>query len=71
MPKYDNSRKTWQYSNEFKVKAVHLSLTTGIQVQEVANMLDIHAFTIAERKNRARKAYGWERVAPLNKLNGG
>ena len=42
MPKYTQPRKTWQYSNEFKVKAVQLSLIEGIQVQEVANTLDIH-----------------------------
>ena len=33
MPKYNQPRKTWQYSNEFKAKAVQLSLIEGIQVQ--------------------------------------
>lgn len=37
MPKYNNPRKTWQYSSEFKVKALQLSLISGIQVQYVAN----------------------------------
>jgi transposase-like protein len=53
MPKYTQPRKTWQYSKEFKVKAVQLSLIEGIQVQEVANTLDIHPFMLS----RWRKEY--------------
>ncbi len=53
MPKYNNPRKTWHYTNEFKVKAVQLSLIAGIQVQEVANALDIHPFMLS----RWRKEY--------------
>jgi hypothetical protein len=36
MPKYNQPRKTWQYSNEFKVKAVQLSLLCNVQVKDVA-----------------------------------
>ena len=36
MPKYNNPRKTWRYSDEFKIKAVEMNLQEGIQVQEVA-----------------------------------
>jgi transposase len=53
MPKYTQPRKTLQYSNEFKVKAVQLSLIEGVQVQEVANTLDIHPFMLS----RWRKEY--------------
>ena len=53
MPKYTKPRKTWQYSNEFKVKAVQLSLIEGIQVKEVAVTLDIHPFMLS----RWRKEY--------------
>jgi len=53
MPRYNNPRKTWHYSNEFKVKAVQLSLIEGIQVQEVASALDIHPFMLS----RWRKEY--------------
>ena len=53
MPKYTQPRKTWQYSNEFKVKAVQLSLIEGIQIQEVANTLDIHPLMLS----RWRKEY--------------
>ncbi|WP_444910967.1 transposase [Microbulbifer sp. TRSA005] len=47
IPKYNKPRKTWQYSNEFKVKAVMLSLIEGIQVKEVAETLDIHSFMLS------------------------
>lgn len=53
MPRYNNPRKTWHYTNEFKAKAVQLSLIEGIQVQEVANALDIHPFMLS----RWRKEY--------------
>ena len=32
MPKYTQPGKTWQYSNEVKVKAVQLSLIDGILI---------------------------------------
>jgi transposase len=53
MPRYNNPRKTWQYSDEFKAKAVQLSLLDGIQVQTVAETLDIHPFMLS----RWRKEY--------------
>jgi len=53
MPKYNNPRRTWQYTNEFKAKAVQLSLLEGVQVQEVAKTLDIHPMILS----RWRKEY--------------
>lgn len=53
MPRYNQPRKTWQYSNDFKVKAVKLSYQEGIQVQQVAEGLDIHPFMLS----RWRKEY--------------
>jgi transposase len=47
MLRYNNPRRTWQYTNEFKVKAVQLSLIEGIQVKSVAETLDIHHFAVA------------------------
>lgn len=44
MPKSNQPRRTWRYPEEFKVKAVRLSLMHGIQVQEVARVLDIGLF---------------------------
>lgn len=53
MPRYTQPRRTWHYLNEFKVKAVQLSLLEGVQVQEVAATLDIHPFMLS----RWRKEY--------------
>jgi transposase len=53
MPKYTKPRKTWHYLNEFKVKAVLLSLLDNVQVKEVAETLDIHPFMLS----RWRKEY--------------
>jgi len=53
MPRFTKHRKTKQYSNEFKTKAVQLSLMDGVQVQEVAQTLDIHPFMLS----RWRKEY--------------
>lgn len=46
-------KKTWRYSEEFKVKAVQMSEQEGIQVQQVATGLGIHPFMLS----RWRKAY--------------
>jgi len=53
MPRYTQPRRTWHYLNEFKVKAVQLSLLEGVQVKEVAETLDIHPFMLS----RWRKEY--------------
>lgn len=53
MPKYNHPRKTWQYTKDFKVKAVKLSFQEGIQVKQVAEGLDIHPFMLS----RWRKEY--------------
>jgi transposase len=53
MPRYNHPRKTWQYTKDFKVKAVKLSYQDGIQVQQVAEGLDIHPMMLS----RWRKEY--------------
>lgn len=53
MARYNQPRRTWRYSNEFKAKAVQLSLLEGVQVQDVAKTLDIHPFMLS----RWRKEY--------------
>jgi transposase len=53
MPKYNQPRKTWQYTKDFKIKAVKLSHQDGIQVKQVAAGLDIHPFMLS----RWRKEY--------------
>ena len=53
MPRAKNPRRTNKYSQEFKSKAVQLSLLKGIEVQDVARTLDIHPFMLS----RWRKEY--------------
>lgn len=53
MARYTQPRKSWQYTNDFKVKAVKLSYQEGIQVKQVAEGLDIHPFMLS----RWRKEY--------------
>lgn len=53
MPRYTQPRKTWQYSNEFKAKAVQLSHLEEVQVKDIAEALDIHPFMLS----RWRKEY--------------
>ena len=60
MPRYQQNKKTHRYSNEFKTKAVQLSLMDGIQVQAVAKTLDIHPFMLS----RWRKEYREGKIVP-------
>lgn len=53
MPKYNNPRKTWRYPDDFKSKAVQLTLLRDIRVKEVARTLDLHPFMLS----RWRKEY--------------
>ena len=53
MPRYNQPRKTWFYSKDFKVKAVKLSYQEDIKVNQVATALDIHPFMLS----RWRKEY--------------
>ena len=60
MPRYTKPRKTWQYSADFKVKAVELSYQEGIQIQQVVAGLDIHPFMLS----RWRKEYREGKIKP-------
>ena len=53
MARYQKPRKTWQYTNEFKAKAVELTHLDDIKVKDVAATLDIHPFMLS----RWRKEY--------------
>ena len=55
MPKVNNPRRTWKYENEFKVKAVQLSLEEGVQVKDVAQFLDIHPFLLSRWRREYRE----------------
>ena len=60
MPRYKQHKKTHRYSNEFKSKAVQLSLIDGVEVQAVARTLDIHPFMLS----RWRKEYREGKIVP-------
>lgn len=47
MPRYKNPRKTWFYSNEFKIRAVKLSFHPDNRVKDVAEGLGIHPMMLS------------------------
>ena len=47
-------KKVRQYSLEFKLKAVKLSQLKGIEVQAVADALEIHPFMLSRWRKEAR-----------------
>ena len=53
MARYNQPRKTWRYTNEFKAKAVELTYLEDIKIKDVAETLDIHPFMLS----RWRKEY--------------
>ena len=53
MPKYNNPRRTWVYSKEFKLKAVKLTLSPDNKVKDIAEGLGIHPMMLS----RWRKEY--------------
>ncbi len=55
MPRYNNPRKTWQYTNEFKVKAVQLTYLENVQVKQIAETLDIHPFMLSRWRKKYRE----------------
>jgi len=55
MPKYIKHKKTYKYSNEFKVKAVQLSHLDGVQVKDIAEALDIHPFMLSRWRKEFRE----------------
>jgi len=71
MPRYTQPRRTWHYLNEFKVKAVQLSLLEGVQVQEVAKTLDIHPFMLSRWRKEYREgklvADKRKKIIPMSK----
>ena len=47
-------RKVQRYSLEFKLKAVKLSQLKGVEVQAVAEALEIHPFMLSRWRKEAR-----------------
>ena len=57
-------KKVHRYSDEFKTTAVKLSQLSGVQVQNVAEALDIHPFMLS----RWRKEYREGRIVSGKKV---
>lgn len=55
MPKYIKHKKTYKYSNEFKVKVVQLSNLDRVQVKDIAEALDIHPFMLSRWRKEFRE----------------
>ena len=55
MAKIVGPKKVQRYSVEFKLKAVKLSQLEGVQVQDVADALDIHPFMLSKWRKQARE----------------
>ena len=55
MPRAHRAKKTRRYSDEFKSTAVELSLAEGVQVQTVAEALDIHPFMLSRWRRDYRE----------------
>jgi transposase len=70
MPKYNNPRKTWQYSMKFKVRAVKVRFSPDIQVKQVAEGLGIHPFMLSRWRKEIREGLiqgdGKKRVGMTN-----
>ena len=54
MPRRVGPVKVRQYSLEFKLKAVKLSQLPGVEVQAVADALEIHPFMLSRWRKEAR-----------------
>ncbi len=55
MARTKSPRKVQRYTAEFKLKAVQLSKLEGVQVQDVAQALDIHPFMLSRWRKEARE----------------
>ena len=58
MARIKGPRKIHRYTAEFKLKAVKLSELKGVQVQDVAEALDIHPFMLSRWRKEARVVFG-------------
>jgi len=55
MPAYKSGKKTKQYTTEFKVTAVRLSLRDGATVKRVAESLGIHPYMLSKWRKDYRE----------------
>lgn len=66
MARIKGPRKVNRYTAEFKLEAVKLSQIKGVQVQDVADALDIHPFMLSRWRKEVREGRirGRAAVAP-------
>lgn len=55
MGKATRARRTNRYSAQFKLSAVRLSKLPGVQVNQVAEALDIHPFMLSKWRKEVRE----------------
>ena len=55
MARMKGPKKVRQYTAEFKLKAVKLSQIDGVQVQDVADALEIHPFMLSKWRKEVRQ----------------
>lgn len=55
MPKYNNPRRTWVYSNDFKHKAVKLTLQSDTKVKDIAEGLGINPMMLSRWRSEYRQ----------------
>ena len=55
MAKTQRPRRVQRYSGQFKLTAVRLSETPGVQVKDVADALDVHPFMLSKWRREARE----------------
>ena len=55
MVKYNNPRRTWVYSNEFKHQAVKLTLQADTKVKDIAEGLGIHPMMLSRWRSEYRQ----------------
>lgn len=55
MPRTTQPRKTWEYSKEFKIKAVKLTLLYDYKVKDVAESLGIHRCMLSRWRKEFRE----------------
>jgi transposase-like protein len=70
MARIKGPRKVHRYSAEFKLKAVKLSQIEGVQVQDVADALDIHPFMLSRWRKEAREGRLKARVRVWARIGG-
>ncbi len=68
MARIKGPRKAQRYTAEFKLKAVKLSDLKGVQVQDVADALDIHPFMLSRWRKEVREGRLRVRVAVMPRV---